>query len=515
MGNADTTTSGGRSSDGDYRIKVQDFGPIARGNVEFRPLTVFLGPGNTGKSYLATLGYALHRHFAAAERYWYGVRRSAPVRERERREPSMSEFAAVLDSWASTVTEDGGLPALPARLSEYVRQAIARGVSLSDALRDEIIRVFGADRIGDLVRYSGSGTAKIELDLPGLTDGGTVRYRMRIERDRIDIEGEVASQCDPLADTDPWVALLRREALRYQAEVSGGGSSADSTRSTGPPKILQLLVKAARDRLISPLLRRSYYLPAERTGMLRSHKTVGGGLAQGAAAPGRERRPNAPMLSGVLTDFMEELTAAGDRNTPRRHPRIDAGVAAGLDESVLEGTVRVEPSDTDDPRFLYRPAGWDHDLALTRSSATVAELAPLVFYLRHVVGPGDVLIIEEPESHLHPAMQVEVIGWLARTVRAGVRVIVTTHSEWILDGLANIVLASTIAGRDPSVGDRDLVLDPGMVGVWRFRTDDTGGAVIEEAEIDDSGKYPAGFDAVAVGIHNRWTEIESHIDRPA
>ena len=53
-----------------------------------------------------------------------------------------------------------------------------------------------------------------------------------------------------------------------------------------------------------------------------------------------------------------------------------------------------------------------------------------------------------------------------------------------------------------------------MVGVWRFRTDDTsGGAVIEETEIDDSANYPAGFDAVAAGIHNRWAEIESHIDR--
>ena len=352
----------------------------------------------------------------------------------------------MLDSWASAVTEDGGLPDLPARLSEYVHQAIERGVGVPDALRDEIIRVFGVDRIGDLVRHSGSGTAKIELELPGPTHGGSVRYRMRIERDRIDIEGEVASRSVPLADAGRWVALLRREALRYQAGASGGGSSADGNRSTGSPRILQLLVKAARERLVAPLLRRSYYLPAERAGILRSHKTVVGGLAQGAATAGRGRPPNVPMLSGVLTDFLEDLTAVGDRNTLRRHPRIDGRVVAGLDESVLDGTVRVESSDTDDPRFLYRPAGWDHDLALTRSSATVSELAPVVFYLRHVVGPGDVLIIEEPESHLHPAMQVEVIGWLARTVRAGVRVIVTTHSEWILDGLANIVLASTIAG---------------------------------------------------------------------
>ena len=54
-----------RTDGGDYRLGVRDFGSIERADVEFRPLTVFVGPSNTGKSYLATLSYALHRYFAA------------------------------------------------------------------------------------------------------------------------------------------------------------------------------------------------------------------------------------------------------------------------------------------------------------------------------------------------------------------------------------------------------------------------------------------------------------------
>ena len=44
-------------------LSVSNFGPIAEGTVELRPFTVFVGPSNTGKSYLATLIYALHRFF--------------------------------------------------------------------------------------------------------------------------------------------------------------------------------------------------------------------------------------------------------------------------------------------------------------------------------------------------------------------------------------------------------------------------------------------------------------------
>ena len=74
----------------------------------------------------------------------------------------------------------------------------------------------------------------------------------------------------------------------------------------------------------------------------------------------------------------------------------------------------------------------------------VSELAPVVLYLRHVVQPGETLIIEEPESHLHPAMQVEFIRQIAALVQAGVRVIVTTHSEWVLEELGNIVRRSEL-----------------------------------------------------------------------
>ena len=263
--------------------------------------------------------------------------------------------------------------------------------------------------------------------------------------------------------------------------------------------------------MVAPLNRPAYYLPADRTGIMHSHKMVVGALVQSAATAGLRRSPDVPMLSGVLTDFLEELLRMGDRNGSRRGRRISGHIASRLEEAVLGGAVRVESSETNYPQFLYRPHGWTSDLALMRSSSMVSELAPLVLYLRHVVGRGDVLVIEEPESHLHPAMQVEVIEWVARIVRAGVRVILTTHSEWVVDGLANIVQASRIAvgGGDP-IGSAAPVLHPRDVGAWRFTPGEAAnGVMVEEAEIDGEGMYPSGFDKVAVDLHNRWADIES------
>ena len=44
-------------------IAVKNFGPIAEANIDLRPLTVFVGTSNTGKTYFATLVYALHGAF--------------------------------------------------------------------------------------------------------------------------------------------------------------------------------------------------------------------------------------------------------------------------------------------------------------------------------------------------------------------------------------------------------------------------------------------------------------------
>ncbi len=49
--------------------------------------------------------------------------------------------------------------------------------------------------------------------------------------------------------------------------------------------------------------------------------------------------------------------------------------------------------------------------------------------------PGDLLIIENPESHIHPRGQVEIGRLIALAAMSGVQLIVETHSDHIINGL--------------------------------------------------------------------------------
>ena len=47
----------------DLKVGMKDFGPISEGEIELKPLTVFIGPNNSGKSYVAMLIYSIFNSY--------------------------------------------------------------------------------------------------------------------------------------------------------------------------------------------------------------------------------------------------------------------------------------------------------------------------------------------------------------------------------------------------------------------------------------------------------------------
>ena len=97
--------------------------------------------------------------------------------------------------------------------------------------------------------------------------------------------------------------------------------------------------------------------------------------------------------------------------------RLEIFFASALERDVLGGEVAVERSGANYPTFVYRPTGTgpraaDHD----QFRRWCRSLRQWRCICAHYVKPGDTLIIEEPESHLHPSMQAEFALHLVRLV---------------------------------------------------------------------------------------------------
>jgi AAA15 family ATPase/GTPase len=114
-----------------------------------------------------------------------------------------------------------------------------------------------------------------------------------------------------------------------------------------------------------------------------------------------------------------------------------------LEQQILNGKVEFStPEPISGREILFHPNDCTSPLEISLASSMVKELAPLVFHLRYFAQPNELLIIDEPEMNLHPTAQVQMLEFLAILVDAGVNVLVTTHSPYIIDHLGNLTKAS-------------------------------------------------------------------------
>ena len=511
---------------GSLELEVSNLGPIVEAKVALRPFTLFVGPSNTGKSYLAVLIYALHRLLGRGigpTRPYRIFRRRASVPPGFRQQsPTVSDNDANdLFDWVeqlSSKKKDRGAPIrLPENIAVLVRSRLASLPRSGRSVEDELSRCFGLQSTRQLIRSSGATETRVVL-----------RSYIEEEAERakpfehsFDISRRGASDLLFSIPSDAPLYLTTRFIDRLVWSIDSESQGITESPEAKDFIVLELLgdlVDAVFPYIAGVADSPAHYLPADRAGVMHAHRVVVSALVESAATAGIRRTAPMPVLSGVLADFLEQLILLSDPPRIRVRERGNENLAARLEKTVLGGSVRLEnrrKPEPSYPSFSYRPEGWKEDLPLMRTSSMVSELAPVVLYLRHVVGQGDVLIIEEPESHLHPAMQVEFTRLLAAAVREGVRVIMTTHSEWVLEELANLVRLSGLPETTrKTMGGGAVALEPHDVGAWLFQPRNRPrGSVVQEIPLDaDSGTFAAGFEHVAAALHNRWAEISSRTE---
>ena len=368
-------------------IMAQNFGPIEKAEITLRPLTIFVGESNTGKTYLSTLIFALHRAFGGQH----------------------------------------------------------NGTQL-DVFTAELERCFGVASVSELIRFSGNSCDKMKI-------------------------------------------VLRCSDNVFHLHVSERGV----TSNRDAPAALGICAEKGQSGV--------YYLPAGRRGIMQAHELI-------AAAGQRHLLPMEN--SGVLTEFLKPIAGYQEGNGVSNQMQR---IAAALEAEVLRGA--IEPKHPvpgavamERVEFQYRPRQAVRGLRLSQASSMVSELAPLVLFLRSVVRPGDLLIIEEPEAHLHPADQDKLALTFARLIRAGVRVVITTHSDWCLQRLGILIREGEVMKLRKSVTEPVDWLVKEEVGTWWFRRNKP---VVEIPFHRANGIEPQDYEDVAGTLYDNAVELQEQL----
>ncbi len=95
---------------------------------------------------------------------------------------------------------------------------------------------------------------------------------------------------------------------------------------------------------------------------------------------------------------------------------------------------------TQNDQLYFIPKDTQTKLTMVESSSVVRSLLDLSFYLRHIAEKGDLLMVDEPELSLHPENQRRIARLFARLVNLGIKVFITTHSDYIVKELNTLIM---------------------------------------------------------------------------
>ena len=459
-------------------LNVQNFGPIEKAEIALRPMTVFVGESNTGKTYLAALIYALHQnfrglsHFPFADSVAYYLDYIQRPRPREWYPQSRQ---AASEQERLEVLEKLNTPERPFKFSDLPQQIHARlksELTEPENFTNQLNRCFDLEAPSKLIRFTRKQGNEMKVSL-------SVHER----------------------DLTCW---------SFEASDTGCGLTTDGHITQN-----LILFKAKRKtelRRISDSERRrwktgrSYYLPAARSGIMQSRDVLAAALIKRATRIGLARL-EVSTFSGMIGDFLEQIVQYKERKGSSKISRV----AKQLETELLEGKIEVKRAMPEAyPEFLYRPEQAKEGLRMSHSSAMVSELTPVVIFLRSIVREGDLLIIEEPESHLHPGAQTKIAQTLARLVRTGVQVIITTHSNYLLQQIGNLIREGELRKQGESTSESADWLNAEEVGAWEFHKNKP----VTERPFDlAEGIEPEDHLDIAEDLYNESAGLQNRIEQ--
>ena len=110
------------------------------------------------------------------------------------------------------------------------------------------------------------------------------------------------------------------------------------------------------------------------------------------------------------------------------------GLQYWLRELEVVEDVAVEARGRAGVSIEVRPTDLDRQVDLTSVGVGVSQVLP-VLVICLLAEPGDIVLLEQPELHLHPALQMRLADFLLACVDSGRQVIVETHSEHLVNRL--------------------------------------------------------------------------------
>jgi len=425
------------------RIKVKGFGKIKEAFLEPAELTLFVGDNNSGKSYLMSLLWGIDnlgvdallgrdtdsgQKTKAWQELFYWVKEQADFLIEENK--CAASMNRVIDKFQSF-------------LQEQIKQN-----------KDDLIKkIFNSQDVA---------IQELEIELRGLSD---VSLSINRQQDKSTL----------------FLTLQNKSWERELAVVFGKDIKCFGEEN------YWLMIKAVYCLLLDIGLNEEgtvhdVYLPAARTGFMLKKDIIN--KVSRRSVYNLDIEDEITPFTRPVNQFLDVMNDLSMKHEEERYYEI----VKELEDGMIDGAIHM--SMLPNKEVYYAPSGSSVKLPLRVVSAVVTELSPLILILKHMKRL-DMLFYEEPEMCLHPQLQQKMAKVLCRLNYAGLNMIVTTHSDLILQHINNMIRLS--CREDADVICRRFgytlsdLLPPERVKVYQLSMQAGGMTEVEELKCSENG----------------------------
>ena len=464
-------------------IKIKNFGPIKYADIDVAPLTLFVGSNSSGKSYSAILIHSLLNPFNRnppnlSHNFSLKSLECLLKNNRELFDEFNGEFLRYIDSKPDFSKEPFVFP--EEKFDKLVYDGAGEYYSyvVENKLKDNFSS--NLDKLNNIIDGQCFDISFNNIEFKN--DNGLIKLKNFSNNHNSDDndDGEVI------------LSVFRKNGdvlikLNYMVLLE-----LTDKKEIFPSFIYGLLSEA----LFYNLKQNSYYIPASSYRIYHDFNSYLSNEINGSVKPSNLEK--------------ELLTKLLNNKISNKGPFHD--LANDMSNEILDGNLIFGDVNDEIPLVDKR---YDADFDFSLVSSSVKELSALIKYLKDELEVGDILIIEEPENHLHPKNQRILVKYLVNAVNLGLNIILTTHSDYILEQFNNFIrLGEVSKDKLSQLGycDEDI-LNFKDIGVYNFKKQSDYLYIAEKVDINETGFVDENFSSITDELYDESVDIIKSMGR--
>lgn len=445
------------------KLILKNFGKIKKAEIEFSPFLLFIGDNNSGKSYLMTLIYGLIKYYNKIVNILF--------------ENEDFILNCVIYKDIESIIEKN------IKANRNNDNKIFLTIEELKLFNDLLNLLLNKDK-KEIINYIFNSNNEINL--------GNIQFDLNMRDLKIQIKNKNGFYYECKYEKGDFYTGLQNNNLNFYKGI------------------ISIIFEASIKFINDFLNNKSVFLPTSRTGFLLSRKELAKKSVDAYFSKNNIKKITT--FQKPVIDFINNLIGLPDKLNKRKEYNKIIDI---FRNNIFKGDI-IFNKETDS--IYYEPTNKNLKFLMYLSSAVITEVAPLFLFLKYDT-LYNTFFIEEPEMSLHLKLQKEIARILINLVNINKHIIISTHSDTILEHINNMVKLKGIENKEKrnsliknyNYTENDI-LDVEKIRIYEFNTDKSDSTDIKELKGDKrTGFYISTFHKYINKASNEYYDIYNEI----